>query len=466
MALNEKPGLCRGQYSVRFAAAGLFAMFFLCTSLRSHSQSYFYFENKISLPNDSSLTCYTLLTLQSNGSAVARIRYIEPASGEPRLIQVNLLDSADARGDIHFQEQYLIQDGKPMPIAETTMADTSNSGFNSLRFIFKKQTDGKEDFYVPDAILYKNASGSWQKSEMLVNLQVSDTELKEQAEFLNRFYKKTEEFYKYIVERPPYFRSPVKRREKLYLIAVANTLDVKIGITAKADIANVVNTFTQMAQDLNMDILVQKIMDNAFGKQSVELALAKLRPSPVDIVVFYFSGHGFRYSEDQSSYPRISLRIGTAPDLAKNNLSLESVYKTLLQKKAKVTLVLSDCCNDDIGSLVPSGSGRIVVKAPIGLKPALNMSVCTQLFFPAKPTSIIIGSAEKNQLAAGNPVLGGYFTNVFTAELRKALYSVAASDSWRRVLASTKKQASWESLRAECAPQVRCVQSAKIEVIP
>ena len=408
------------------------------------------------MSKDSSLTYYTLLTVMTNGSAVARVRYIEPSSGEKKLAEINFLDSTDiADGQQHF----LIPDGDPLPIECSEI-----SNFHSPRFVFKKQYEGSDIYDAPDAIFYQFPDGSWRVSEQVVSQQKSNTELKKEVEFVTIFYNEMDEFYKYLFEMSPYYRSPVKRKEKIYLITVANTLDSKIGTSSMKDMSNILASFTKLAYDVNMDMHVVKIMDKAFSRQTIELTLAKLHPSPIDIVIFYYSGHGFRYSDDKSDYPRMSLRVGKTVDINKNNLSVEAIYRLLLRKNARVTLMLSDCCNDDIGAVAPSGSVPITTKSPPeSFKPALNVSVFNQLFAPGKPTAIIVSSAERNQLAVGNPKIGGYFTSVFTAELLKTLYGVASNDTWLRLLASTKKQASWRSLAAECAPKVRCVQTARFD---
>ncbi|TDE15574.1 caspase family protein [Dyadobacter psychrotolerans] len=463
MANYKKPFCRRLKCGVSVSAAlGLFVILLLPAAARSYGQSYFYFENKLSVSGTSPVTYYTFLTLQNNGTAVARIRYLDPSSGNPKLVEINLLDSADTDNGAGSREQFLIPDGEPLPIE-----GIDANGFRLPRFIFKKETEGQDSFFIPQAVVYKLPDGSWHSSEMLDNQQKSNTELKEQSDLVRIFFNETDEFYQYLFALRRYYRAPVKRKEKIYLIVVANTLADKIGVTTKTDMSNVVATFSQLAQDLNMDIQTQKIMDNDFGKLAVELAVANLRPSPIDIVVFYYSGHGFRYSNDPGDYPRISLRIGTEADIDKNNISLEYIYKRLLKKKAKVTLVISDCCNDDIGAAAPSGPGLIITRTSPGqMKPALNMTVCNRLFFPANPTSILIGSAEKNQLAAGSPSVGGYFTSVFSTDLRRALYTPGKNVTWVGLLAGSRKQASWESLKAECGPKKnRCVQSAVFRVI-
>jgi len=440
---------------VKYAAWGLFTMLLLSTGLKSYSQSYFYFENKIPSPKDSSLTYYTFLTLYGDGSGRARIRYSEPVSRELRLVEINLLDSALTSG-INSDLKYLVQLGEPLPIGGTNL-----SAFHSPKFVLKKQTDGT---MVPEAIMYKSPDGSWLSSEMLVNQRKSETQLKVENVLVTGFFNQSDKFYQSLFATTSSAQVPDKRKEKLYLITVVNTLDSIIGVSTQRDLANIVSTFTLLAKDANMDIQVRKVGDNNLSKESVELALEGLHPSPIDIVVFYFSGHGFRYAKDVSPYPRMSVRLNREADLSKNNLGLEDVYKILLKKKAKVTLVLADCCNNEIDAVVPSGPTFVKTKAPNG-EPVLNMTLFKKLFFPSKAASMLIASADKYQLAVGNPNLGGYFTNSFTEELRKVLYETKSNVTWLSILASTKKNASWLSLGAECGEN-RCVQSARFIVTP
>jgi hypothetical protein len=452
---------CLKNLFFKHAFAGLFMVFFLGTALKSYCQSYFYFENSLPSSKDTSITYYTFLILQNNGTATARIRYIDPLSGEKNLVEINLRDSADVRGGLENPDHYLIMEGDPLPKEGTNVA-----GFHLPKFKFKRQTEQLESFYVPESVMFNLPDGTWTKAGMLVNEQKSLAQLRREEDFVTVFYNEMDEFYTYLFGMRTSPRDPQKRKEKLYLITVVNTLDSSIGETTRRDLINITNMFTQLARDINMDIVIQKIADNVLTRQSVETALARLRPAPIDIVIFYYSGHGYRRGNDASNYPRMSLRINGQGDLEKNSLSLEAVYKTLAQKKAKVTLVIGDCCNENIDAPIPSGPSLMQTKAPGGeLKPVLNASLFRQLFFPVNQVSILVGSADKNQLAVCNPNLGGYYTSSFTAELRKTLYGIPTIATWLTILASTKKNASWLSLSAPCG-QGRCVQSARFSVLP
>jgi hypothetical protein len=344
----------------KYASKGLLIFLLLGFGFKSHGQSYFYFENQVSLAKDTSVTYYTFLILQNNGTGVARVLYIEPVSREKKLIEANLLDSADISGGINNANHYLIADGEPLPVL-----GAGTAGFRSPRILFKKQGEGENASFKPDAIMYHLPGKGWTTSQMLANQQKLSTELPREADLVKRFYSETDDVYGYMMDGGLGQRAILPRRkEKLYLISVANTLDPYIGATTQIDMANIVNTFTKLAEDMNMEIQVQKIMGSDLSVKSVEAALTNLRPSPIDIVIFYYSGHGFRFSDDKSLYPRISLRLDGVADLGKNNIGVEAIYKMLLKKKARVTLCISDCCNKDAGELAPVGPGLIIFKDP------------------------------------------------------------------------------------------------------
>ena len=252
----------------------------------------------------------------------------------------------------------------------------------------------------------------------------------------------------------------------MYLIVVANTLDSAIGTSSQKDFDKINELFTNMTDQLGITLLSKPIFGTGLSKPAVDSAVDHwLNPAPVDIVVFYYSGHGFRYSNDTSQYPRMSLRTNFNLKLDSNNLGLEAVYKRILKKKARVNIVMADCCNQDIGRPVPVGRdvlrGRDVGTA--GLK--LNFDNCKKLFFPDHPVSILTCAAEVKQLSVGNPALGGFFTNFFQVQLVKALYGNRGDPSWLRILLNARERTRMQALTAECSPNTRCIQTANVRKI-
>jgi Caspase domain len=440
-------------------------LIFLCLFLNTHvySQSYFYFESKLAITNNSLLTYYTFLTVETDGTASARIRYKNPVSGESLLIEQSFIDSSNTliTDTAEAEKKYLIPAGEAYYIE-----GSDDSDFVQPRFVFEKKTADKTSFYMPYALEYKSTGQSWNTAEMILIQQKSYEELTKQKEFVSYFYNEADNFYAYLFNLDTRSLNSVEQKTRLFLITVANTNDKKIGTTAQKDLDKITETFTTLTEKLGIILINQKISGTGFSKKAVDDAIDKwLTPTNIDIVVFYYSGHGFRYSFDVSIYPRISLRTSPDQKIDLNNLSIEEVYNRIVKKGARVNIVLSDCCNENFDAPPPIGRDLLKTKdvGTAGLK--LNMDNCKALFFPNHPVSILTSAAEKNQLAVGNPELGGFFTNFFQAQLIKSLYSNQGESSWLRILLNAKESTRKQALTAPCN-NARCIQRAEISVIP
>lgn len=438
----------------------LLSMFFYTNC---YSQSYFYFETTISTTSNKPLSYYIFLTTDADGTAAGRILFKDPATGENKLVKQNFIDSSattanDTTGD---KQKYLV------PFGNAYHADdTVDPTFIKPRFVFLKQVANNEIFYVPSGIEYTFDKVKWQPAVLTVNQQKSYPELAGQKDLVSLFYSREDSFYKYLFDIDTRGLNNIDKKTKLYLITVANTNDPKIGITSQKDFGKITATFKQMAAGLGISILSKEISAIGFNKKAVNDAIDTwLKPTPLDIVVLYYSGHGFRYSNDASKYPRMSLRTGPQQDLDLNNMGIEEAYNRILKKGARVNIVLGDCCNEDIGAPVPVGKLPLKTRDPgtEGLK--LNIDNCKALFFPNHPLSILACAAEVGQLATGNPELGGFFTNFLQLQLVKSLYGNEGESSWLRILLNAKEGTRRQALTALCGDG-RCVQRAEISVIP
>ena len=443
-------------------AGMLLILTLLSFGFQSKAQSYFFLENKVPLSDSSSIHYSTFLILERDGTASARVSFVDPITGDSCLVEFSMADSIN--NDISNTEEirYLVAASAPRFIR-----GINNKGFATPRIIFKKQVDGDNSFFLPHATVFKVFDGNWANSEMTSNQEKSLPDLPKEPKRMLAFYKPEEAFFKYVFT--PLSRGPsgITRKEKLFLVVVANTTDSSIGLSSKKDLDNVTKTFTGLAKDLGMEIIPTYISGAGFSKQAVEKAISKptLNPSPIDIVVFYYSGHGFRYTDDTSRYPRISLRTSPKMARSKNNLGIEEIYQQIVKLDARVTIVLSDCCNENIGIPRPVGKDILGPRGAETWPGKLNMENCNALLFPEKQVSILVGSAEINQLASGNPNMGGFFTAYFRAELEKSLYGYQSSKSWKNMLLSAKEKTRQQALTAVCGDG-RCVQRAEIRIVP
>lgn len=460
-------------FSFKYLTVCMFLAFSAITN-SGYSQSYYYFVNEINAPGDHVYTYKTFLALQPDGRATARIQFNDPVSNELFLYELNLVDSSIETANT--TTKYLISSNTPKLIA-----GSHDSAFFVPRFIFKKKYDSLGYYYDPAGAEVKMPDGKWIAVKTNSSQQKTFDDLRHDAGFVGSFYFETDDFYQYVFDE----RSraiPAARDEKMFLIVVANTEDHSIGESTKTDLDNITGLFTNLAKSLGIvNIIPTFISDNNYNKATVELALKNLeaqRPASKDIIVFYYSGHGFRLPGD-CNYPRMSFR--TPENRIKqelgDNMELEAVDKRLKALHARVTIVLGDCCNTDIYANPVIGDDAIKGKGG-GTLGNFNLANAQKLFLPAAPVSILIASVKKDHVSLSHPEIGGYYTHFFTAELEKNLWGYYNSSSlmfggqsnasWLRIIVDASKETADKALRKVCGKtdNDRCDQQAEFSLIP
>ena len=449
-----------------------FSVFF-CSTLMA--QSYFYYVNEVPTSGGGTVIYKTLLSLEVDGSATARIQYNAGTELHLYLYQLNLTDSlANIEGK---GRRFLMCKTPPLPLI-----DKDSVNFFEPRFLFKKTSDSGVNNYQPDGVEIKNATGNWVVAKLTESKEKSFAELQEDEPFVSAFYFDSDVFYKYLFNDK--LRSVISARpEKMFLITVANTNDETVGKSVAIDLKNWTILFTKIAANLGINKVISiKIYGDDYTKLGLQNALKKLEtqnPASSDIIIFYYSGHGFRMPGDVSPYANISFRT---PENRKKNvvgdfMPLEDVYNNLMALKTKVCMVFGDCCNADIyqnpvfGSDVNGGKGG-------GTLGYFNVEEAKKLFLPTMPLSLLVGSVEKGHLSIGNTSMGGYFTYFLTAALQKNLWGYYSHDpfnlasptvaTWMRILLEARQNTYRKSLSIQCGATEndRCVQKAEIKVTP
>ena len=415
----------------------------------------------------------SLITLQPDGNAIARIQYNAGPANTLFLYEQALSDSRIEQNGV--TSKYLSPNADALPLLAP---DTS--GFAIPRFIFKKLYDSSGYYYEPAGVELQNEKGVWITVNMTLSQQKDYKELRNDEPFVSSFYFESDGFYQYIFEQATR-AAPLARNEKMFLIVVANTKDETVGKTVEIDLKNVSALFNSLATNLGISkVIPLYISGDGYSKTAVEAALLALeaqKPAPIDIVVFYFSGHGFRVPGDTSKYPRMSFR--TAKNKANkeigDNIPLENVYKRINALKPRVNLVLGDCCNADIYENPVLGTDMIKPKGG-GALGYFNLEAAKKLFLPITPLSIIVGSVEKDHLSVGNPDTGSFYTQFFKAALQKNIWGYYSNDllsfggqtnaSWLRILLEARKNTYWKAKAEQCGKTTndRCIQQAEMSV--
>ncbi len=442
-----------------FFRGAIFLILFSICGGEVSAQHYYYFDLNYTSPDSVTTVNYQyFLGLNSDGSTLCRVRYLDPLSQEDRLVKIELLDTL---GSIRNDSiRFLVSDQKPGFIIGSVDGKFFIPGVS-----FLKIKDSLETYYEPAAILSKNNNGTWDSVSIQSRISFSSDDILMHLDVVNAFFDKNDPFLNYLLFTNGKGLNSKQLKTKLYLIAVANTKDASIGVSTKKDLDKITSNFDLISRKAGIQYIPKVFAGNNFFKIDIEKYIKSLRPGSNDIVIFYYSGHGFRFSDDLSPYPRISLRTTFIQDLAINNLVLEDIYNSLLKKKAKVTMVLGDCCNENIGRINPVGFSLLRPRSTNEGGIRFNTDNFIKLFMPDKRLSILVGSAEKNQLSVGNPELGGFYTNFFLAELMKNLFDNNESPSWINMLSIARNNTLNQARTAICGSG-RCVQRAVMSVVP
>lgn len=397
----------------------------------------------------------TFLVVEPDGRGTARLLYKSAITQERQLVELSLTDSLP-----DGESKYLVANGQ-----QVFLEGDQDSALMFPRFIFTPSLVDNEMIYRPSVPEYPKGSNGWAAVTVHDTQHMDYEQLAKSPDLVRFFYHEEDDFYRYLFSNNTRGPSGIARTEKMHLVIVAATLDSSIGITAQKDLENLKSFYTSLCRDMRVKLVPVYITGMEVNRKTVDNAVRNLNPGPVDMVVFHFSGHGFRYSNDTSRFPRMSLRTNNEQRLDDINLSAEELFHRIRSKGARVNIFVSDCCNEDINRPAPVGR-ELFRTSPAGkrtMSSQYNRANAEALFLSGKPVSLLIGSAEKDQLAVGNPKLGGFFTSFYLANLEKSIYGFQTGVNWLKLLVDARESTRRQALTAVCDASKRCVQTAEIK---
>ena len=142
--------------------------------------------------------------------------------------------------------------------------------------------------------------------------------------------------------------SPAKA-QTLHVISVADIHDFDLGTGFGVNSDHVETSTKYLATTAGLKLEFTKITNperKTIACRAILNSVDKLQAQPDDVVLLYFSGHGFR-PEDQRDSTNIFpwLVCDDNPPSGKTP-NLTDVHTALLQKHARLTITVADSCND------------------------------------------------------------------------------------------------------------------------
>jgi len=400
---------------------------FFSFAITGHSQAIYQF--KYNLQNENQIIPHTAFFVRNDdGTGIIRVKYTSPVSSSPVLLEMAVQEEyADMKEGSTTDDKLLYRLTNPAFITG------NDKNFQPPFLWFKRNAASNE--YEPWGVTAAATDPNQNINPFTAVTFLENNALKK--DLVLEYFTTQDLFYKNLFETRTRDLSQAERNTKLILLVVANIKDTAIGPSCKKDMERTVETFTKLADFMKIKLDYKTISGNDYNKENVEKELKNLSPSPNDIVVFYYSGHGFRKPKDNRRFPYIDLRPKPDRTYMVNSLNMEDIYDAIKKKGARLNLVLSDCCNTEVEASNAIGTP---VARKKGLLMTYNLENCRALFLNPKPVSILATAADAGQKASSNNEFGGFFSFFFKSSMENQLSFFKKNVSWESLLQDAKKQ--------------------------
>jgi hypothetical protein len=431
----------------------------MATGTMLHAQSVY--QVTFAFPNAGDSNIYNAIFVKhDNGKGIMRIKFRSPAS-DSSLVELEATedfkeDNSNCDKDRLF---YKLQNVRYIDGADR------NTRFPQY-FCFKKDT--ATELFEPFGV---SSAGDECTNAVVQFRSVSFIEPQDlTAGFVLGYFKVHEKFYRNLfVTNNSRALTVSEQNVNLILLVVANVYDTAIGPACRNDMNNAINFFKKISGFIGIKFRYDTIAGNNYYIKNVKEAIANLNPKPNDIVVFYYTGHGFRIEKDNRQAPYIDLRhkVDRSFKLADNSLSMEDIFAMVTKEGARLNLVLADCCN----SLLESKNAKADAPAKTkGFEMNWSTENSRELFLNSKPASILATAALPGQLATCNNTFGGFFSYFFRASVENHFSFFKNKVTWEQVFEETKRQTKYKADHTYCKlpdnPKNICNQSPYIDIRP
>ncbi|NUB25278.1 caspase family protein [Azospirillum brasilense] len=207
--------------------------------------------------------------------------------------------------------------------------------------------------------------------------------------------------------------------QTLHAVIAADTDDPKIGGGAKENAKKMEQLIDSAAKLVRLKPNTIRLQNEKFNCEGINEALGDLQIGADDVVMFYYSGHGYRLFNDQSRFPRLACSRNPV-----GNPQLEDAAMTLRTRKARLVIAIADSCNSFLGQVPAMMSG------PEG-------EAALRRLFDGYQGTLILAGADYGQFSWYTQSGG-----VFSAQLFDALTNeLEKQDSarWERVITAATR---------------------------
>jgi len=203
----------------------------------------------------------------------------------------------------------------------------------------------------------------------------------------------------------------------MHLFIAANTDIGDIGTSCNIDKNTFISEFEGISSTLNIELMKYVVDGDNFTQSYFLSKLEQLQPKTNDIVVFLYTGHGFRWDDQDDSYPYLAFTTNSYMPIDKTTtLSLSAIYGNIVAKGARLNIVVNNSCNSSIGL------NQMTTSTFLATMPNNNFSTENlNTLFMKSSGSVLANAASPDEYAWCNSANGGFFTQSFLQAFRQEI---------------------------------------------
>lgn len=209
-----------------------------------------------------------------------------------------------------------------------------------------------------------------------------------------------------------------------HTILIAATNDQSVGVACQIDLLATYAKFGSIAEKIGYRYSPVVVKDRAFGFDGFAQAIHDLNIGSNDIIVFYYTGHGFNISRNESDFPLLQLDTQNPKKIP----PLDLIHELMLKKNPRFCLTIGDCCNRLIDQKLP-------VERSMAKGTNCDSDIFRQLFLNQRG-GVLVASSKRGQVS-GASLNGSHFTWALLQSLDYACY-YNEQISWKQVLDDTQ----------------------------
>jgi len=245
----------------------------------------------------------------------------------------------------------------------------------------------------------------------------------------------------------------VVKQPRLILIVMANTHDKVLNKGCEKDAKAVQKVFSDICRHIHFDFCNIEISGSNYDRRNLVQAVnAIVLHNENDVTIFYYSGHGFCYQNDnRRRYPQVDLRAHN-DQVRYNNIdfiekyteNLAVILTVLRFRGARINLAIGDCCNTIIPFKRPKDSEKSMTVLK-GIMPRPSRGLTKKMFTDAQnAVCILASSSQHGQPSLTDMSIGSLFTHHFTQALAGAIAKEPKGSQylpWLKLLKKTATKA-------------------------